>query len=123
MFAHDYIKKSIDYIKANISNSDLTINKLSSDVIYLRADYLGKIFKQNTGYSIPTFIRNLRIDMAKNLLRQDEFKIYEISKMVGFEGDSHYFSTVFKKTTGYSPSDYRKAHGMGNSNMPNEEFI
>jgi two-component system response regulator YesN len=51
------------------------------------------------------------MEMAKELIRRaNELKVYEISKIVGFE-DSQYFSKLFKKYTGFKPSEYKQSLG------------
>lgn len=64
-------------------------------------------FRKATGTSPQNYILNLRITNAQNLLSTTDYKIIEISKLVGF-ADSMYFCKRFKKKTGLSPSDYRQ---------------
>ena len=49
----------------------------------------------------------MRIERAKELLRNPRFKLYHISKQVGYE-DANYFAKIFKKQTGVTPSEYRE---------------
>ena len=64
-------------------------------------------FRKATGTSPQNYILNLRITNAQNLLSTTDYKIIEISKLVGF-ADSMYFCKRFKKKTGLSPSEYRQ---------------
>lgn len=69
--------------------------------------YFAVIFKQETGRTFNRFLTDLRINKAKDLILYTDMKSYEIGPKVGYDNAS-YFSTVFKKVTGFSPSEYRK---------------
>jgi len=70
--------------------------------------HLVRIFKEKYGYPPIRFMQKLRIEKAKELLRQepDSRKIYEIAELSGFK-DPLYFSKVFSKWTGMSPEKFR----------------
>ena len=70
-------------------------------------NYFIKLFKEYTNYSPHNYITELRIRNAENLLLETEMNIIDIAKSVGYE-DPLYFSRVFKKYRGYSPSSLRK---------------
>ena len=73
-------------------------------------DYLRRCFEGATGKTPLHYLTELRINRAKMLLLQNEHKrISSISELCGFR-DSYYFSTVFKKYTGISPEEYRRAN-------------
>lgn len=74
---------------------------------YLTPDYLARMYKKKTGITLKDYINNYRIERAKQLLSSEERAISDIAEQVGFDNYS-YFSTLFKKTTGYSPKDYQK---------------
>ncbi len=113
----DYIqtKKSgkfdavIDRAKECIARS-FTDNSFSlEDVarhVNVSSCYFSVIFKQTMGETFIDYITRLRIEKAKELLRLSRYKTYEISFMVGYN-NSTYFSTTFKKLTGFSPTEYR----------------
>ena len=69
--------------------------------------YLVRSFKEVYGYTISQYITNLRITVAKELLRFKDYNMTEISDMVGYN-DSAYFSRVFTKEVGIPPLKYRK---------------
>ena len=85
--------------------SELSISKISEEV-FLTPNYISLIFKKETGETITDYITGIRIARAKELLRTTDLKVMEISELVGYE-NPHYFSTVFKKTTGLHPLKYR----------------
>ncbi len=107
---HQSIQKAVAYIDAHISEQDLSIRKLATEVLFIRADYLGKLFRQYTGYKVSTYVHNKRMHLAKKLLCEKNYKIYEISSMTGFGDNPEYFCHVFKKYTGYSPTQFREIH-------------
>ena len=69
--------------------------------------HLAYIFKRYTGMSPLNYLTEYRIRRSKDLLRQEEYSITKVAELVGFE-DNLYFSRIFKKRTGYSPSSYRQ---------------
>ena len=70
--------------------------------------HLAYIFKRYTGMSPLNYLTEYRIRRSKELLRQEDYSITKVAELVGFE-DNLYFSRIFKKRTGYSPSAYREA--------------
>ena len=64
-------------------------------------------FKKYTGMTPMQFIVSLRVNNAQILLEQTNYSIYEIAKIVGYD-DQLYFSRLFRKQKGVSPSQYRK---------------
>ncbi len=98
------IRKAIDYIRKNI-DSDLSLNIISS-AIGVSPSELSRKFKKETQESIVSYINILRINEAIHLMGRGEYSITEIAFMVGFN-DANYFTKVFKKNMGVSPSEYR----------------
>lgn len=77
-----------------------------SDVLSIHRVYLCRIFKQETRENIGPYILKLRIEEAKRLLSTTNFKLYDISEMVGFTNQQQ-FSLAFKKCAGESPNKFR----------------
>lgn len=100
------IESVIRYIKDNI-DEDLSIDALSAR-FYLSRYYLMHKFKQQTGYTIHSYIMNKRIIKAASLLRNG-MQAYEICFQTGF-GDYSSFVRAFKKNTGMSPKQYQKSY-------------
>lgn len=71
----------------------------------MNAVYLGQLFKKEMLIPFKQYLTEIRIEKAKELLRSGEYKVYQVSGMVGYQ-TTQYFSTVFKKVTGVSPAEY-----------------
>lgn len=71
------------------------------------SSYLGKIFSKKLGVNFNAYIDQVRVNEAKKLLEQDQMKVYEIAKQVGYS-NVDYFHKKFKKYVGTSPAEYRK---------------
>lgn len=102
------VEMLVDYIRQHYEEN-ITRNTLA-EMVHFSPEYVGKIFKKQTGNSINDYVNQLRIEEAKRLLKSTDNKVIDIALMVGFE-NMPYFSSVFKRYTGYSPAEYKKTHG------------
>lgn len=103
------VKKMMDFVHANIHNPDLSLTYMAKEVLFMNENYLGRLFSKETNEKFSQFVMRKRIEKAIELLdSQTEYKIYEICNQIGFS-DPQYFSQVFKKFTGLTPSEYKKA--------------
>ena len=93
-----------NYIDKNISRN-ITVEELAG-LVHMHPNYFIRYFRSHFGYSPMKFINKLRIDMAKQLLSSTQKSIGKIASEVGVK-DIFYFSNLFKKFTGYSPSEFR----------------
>ncbi len=101
---HDLVDQISRYINANYQ-SNITLQDIA-DQIHISSAYVSRLFRNKTGTTITEAINRARIDQAKLLLGNPGYKVYEIAQMVGFE-DAAYFTSVFTKYVGCSPSEYR----------------
>jgi len=85
---------------------DIGRNEIGAQ-FYLVPEYLAKLYKKKTGVSLKDYINEYRLEQARRLLRTGEDRVGEIAIEVGFENLS-YFSTLFKKSTGMTPLEYRR---------------
>ena len=99
----EFLKKSALYIKEHMSNAEFNVAELCREFAMSRTLYYGKL-KSLTGQSPIEFIRTIRLAEAAKLLHQ-QIPVQEVAERVGFM-DAKYFSTVFKKHYGVSPSKY-----------------
>ncbi|MBB3125472.1 two-component system response regulator YesN [Paenibacillus rhizosphaerae] len=84
---------------------NLSLAEISASV-YLSQTYASLLFKQETDETIYEYLMRVRIEKAKELLRDPRVKFYEVCELVGYT-DPSYFSKLFKKITGLTPSAYR----------------
>jgi two-component system, response regulator YesN len=101
------IKKTIQYMEQECQNA--TLNSVAQKV-YMTPTYLSLLFKTNTGKTFIEQLTEIRMDKAKDMLKSTHLKNYEVAERVGYQ-DSRYFSQIFKKKVGLSPSEYRESVG------------
>ncbi len=103
------IKNTIRVIDENIENENLSLRWIAGTVLYTNVDYLGKLFKKETGKNFSHYVMEKRMEMAKSLILDGKKdRIYEVAEKVGYGSNSQYFSQVFKKYTGVSPLEYKE---------------
>lgn len=95
----------IKYIQSNYQN-DITLESVSKEV-FITPSFLSILFKKLIGENFTVYLNNIRITKACELLKNPYTKIYTIALSVGFKNEK-YFSYVFKKVKGVTPSQYRK---------------
>lgn len=101
----DIVEEVMRYIENNYSDDELSLNTLASQVNF-SPNHLSMIFAQQTGHTLIKYLTEYRMNKAKELLRCSGKRSSEISAEVGYK-DSHYFSYLFKKTQGMTPTQYR----------------
>ena len=97
------VEAAKEYVRENYGEK-LTLAAIASK-IGISQGYLSSVFKKQTGGNLNDYINQMKIEKAKELLEKLEYMMYEISDMLGFE-NPYYFSKVFKKLTGITPSEY-----------------
>lgn len=103
------VRDTINSINDNIENENLSLRWLAGTILFTNVDYLGKLFKKETGKNFSHYVMEKRMEMAKALLKEGgKDRIYEIAETVGYGSNSQYFSQVFKKYTGVSPLEYKE---------------
>lgn len=80
-----------------------------ADHFQLNKNYLSQLFKQKTGENFLDFLTRAKMERAKVLIREGNYKNYEISALLGYS-EVDYFTRLFKNHTGYTPSEYRNLH-------------
>ena len=86
---------------------NITVEEFCAEMQYSKV-YLSKVFMQNFGCTINEYINNVKISEAKRLIREREYNFTQISDMLCYS-DPLYFSKVFRRVTGMSPSEYKKS--------------
>lgn len=91
------------YFLENHYEEEITLEKLAQDQ-YISTAYLSKIFKEATGMSPINYLIAIRLNRAKELLKNEKFSIKEVATSVGYQ-DAYHFSKSFKKQFGTAPSN------------------
>ena len=103
------IVQMIDVIEEQLGNPLLTLQFVANDALFMNADYLGKQFKKEVGQGFSTFVRNKRIEKALQIIElEGDVRVYELAERLGFGDNPQYFSQIFKKITGFTPTDIIK---------------
>ncbi len=107
--SRDNVQAVIGKAKAYIAEhyqKDLSIEEVS-ELSDLSIGHFCTLFKQTTGYTFLEYLTECRIEKAKSILRNTNVKVYQVAPLVGYQ-DPRYFTQVFKKITGKTPSEYRE---------------
>lgn len=105
----DVVNEVIRYIEENYSDEELSLNVLASHVNF-SPNHLSMVFSQQMGQTFIRYLTTYRMNKAKELLRCTGKRSSIISMEVGYK-DPHYFSYLFKKTQGMTPTQYRGGKG------------
>lgn len=101
--ANESVCKIKDYLENNFSDR-ITLDTLAS-LVNLERSYLSRLFKKETGVNIFQYLAGIRLKEAQKLLTQGDMSVREVAFKVGIE-DPFYFTRMFKKQYGVSPTDY-----------------
>jgi AraC-like DNA-binding protein len=100
-----YVKQYVDeHVYDRVSLSDIAVYTKYNPA------YISRIFKKQNGVTLSVYINQVRMNKAKEMLAKSSLSVYEIAGRTGFESPQ-YFATVFKKSTGFSPKQYRLVNG------------
>lgn len=101
------LKSAVDFIDSHYMDEEISLNTVAN-VANVSSNHFSALFSQNMGQTFIEYLTTLRMNKAKELLRCTGMRSSEIAGEIGYK-DAHYFSYLFKKTQGMTPSDYRKA--------------
>lgn len=113
----DLLRQMEQYLEEHFCE-DITLDELAEHFGFA-ASYCSKLIKNATDDNFSRLIVEKRMKKAKELLGETELKIYEIAEQTGY-GDVKYFNRVFKKETGVTPIQYRRAFGKAGGENRNE---
>jgi two-component system response regulator YesN len=105
--AHPMVDRLKAAIVENLPNSDFDLGAATSR-LPISSDHLRKLFCKATGKTPLDYMTQLRLDEARHLLRIGGFSVKEVAVRVGFR-DQYYFSRLFRKLSGMSPTEYAQA--------------
>jgi two-component system response regulator YesN len=102
------IEKVSSYVLENVDN-EISLTT-AAETLFINKTYISGNFKQKTGVSFVEYLTIIKMERAKKLIRDGDIRIYEISELLGYK-DIEYFSRLFKKYIGLSPTEYRHDAG------------
>ncbi|MGI8385345.1 response regulator transcription factor [Robertmurraya sp. P23] len=100
-----YMDRALEYIGENY-HKDLNL-AVVSNYISLNYSYFSHMFKEFTGKNFVDYLKMVRIEEASRLLKESDFKVFEVSEMVGYKNPKQ-FARVFRELVGISPKEYRE---------------
>lgn len=103
-----YMDRAIAYIRENY-HKDLNL-AVVSNYISLNYSYFSHMFKEYTGQNFVDYLKMVRVESSKHLLKDTDYRILEISEMVGYKNPKQ-FARVFREVEGISPKEYRELNG------------
>ncbi|MFD0671511.1 helix-turn-helix domain-containing protein [Cohnella sp. GCM10027633] len=103
---HRTVQATLELIKAKYG-TNLTLEYAAKET-FVSNTYLSSLFKQEMGVGFLDYLHQYRVERAKELLREN-YKVYAVAKLVGYQEERH-FSSTFKKWTGLTPSQYQKGY-------------
>ncbi len=102
------VRRIIKVVEEELGYEELSLKWISSQKLFLNENYLSKVFQKEVGQKFSSFLLERRMLKAMKLLAGSEKTVAEVAEAAGFGMNSQYFSSTFKKYTGYTPTEYRK---------------
>ena len=99
------LKTAVDFIDSHYMDEEISLNTVAN-VANVSSNHFSALFSQNMGQTFIEYLTTLRMNKAKELLRCTGMRSSEIAGEIGYK-DAHYFSYLFKKTQGMTPTQYR----------------
>lgn len=104
------VENTVKYIHSNLSSA-LSLETIA-DYLHISPSHLSRTFKKACDETLIEFINKARIEKAKEYLLNSDILSYEIAELVGYN-DPTYFSSIFKKYTSLSPTDFKQQFNRG----------
>ncbi len=100
------VKQAKDYARAHYASVEFSLQDVA-DCVGLSKNHFSRVFHQTTGVKFWDYVTQLRIDRAKELLKQSNRSNYEICSAIGYESE-FYFSKIFKRVVGVTAQEFRR---------------
>ncbi len=102
------VEKARQYINTHFMEYDISLQRVA-EAVHISPCYFSILFKQESGQSFVSYLTELRMEKAKQMLQYTDQKAYEIAMAIGYDNPT-YFSTLFKKHTKLSPKEFRQQY-------------
>lgn len=103
---YDPVEKVREYVRAHLADEDLSLKKICETTLYMNVDYVSRRFREKTGVRFSAFLAEERIRRAREMFDAGQRSIGIVAAEVGCRNNPQYFSQLFKKVAGLTPSDY-----------------
>ncbi|MEH7304618.1 response regulator transcription factor [Neobacillus drentensis] len=103
---HTLVDKAINFIRENYHVANVSLQTVAEEV-HVSSAYLSNLFKVEKGFNFGDFLIETRMKKAMELFQTTDMKTYEVAEKIGYS-NPQYFSSCFKKFTGYSPIEFKK---------------
>ena len=111
------ILRAKEYIDLNYRRK-FTLKDVANE-LYLSPNYLSDLFKKHTGMKFSDYLLEVRMEKSKEYLLDIQYRVGDISALVGFS-DARYFSSTFRKRYGMSPLEFRNRYAAGLESPPTD---
>lgn len=96
-------------IYTDLDNTELNIRYVAKNKLFMNEDYFGRVFVKTMNVKFSAYLEECRIEMAKRLMEfSPEMKIAVLTELIGYPADGQYFSKIFRKICGKTPTEYRE---------------
>ena len=102
---HKTASRLLSYIEDNFCDNRLSLKQIS-ETFGMHESYISNVFKNAVGENLSVYIERLRIEKAREMVKNTDMKVQQIAEAVGYTSDAS-FRRAFKKITGVSPLEYR----------------
>lgn len=103
------MEKILDVIYSNFDNTELNIQYIAKNILFMNEDYFGRVFIRNMHLKFSAYLEQSRIEMAKRLLEYNpDMRIAMLTELIGYPADGQYFSKTFRKVCGMTPTECRE---------------
>ena len=111
-YSNHIVKATKEYLENHYAD-DISLENMA-DHVNISPQYFSKLIKKTTGFNFIDWLSMLRVKKAKELLTNSNLTVKEVCYLVGYK-DPNYFSRIFKKRIGITPSEYVKANSFLNN--------
>ncbi|WP_320918893.1 response regulator transcription factor [Eisenbergiella porci] len=107
----DFTDIIIEYVRTHYAEEGLNLKWIAGQLVFLNEDYVSKRFAQRAGCKFTAYLNRTRVEAAKQLLESTAAGSESAAAAVGYGNNPKYFTKVFKKYTGYTPTEYKQLYG------------
>lgn len=108
----EFVDKIVVFVREHIADPELSLKNIAEQHLYMNVDYVSKKFLRSVGCKFSAFLARTRIETAMQLFaNQPGISIFTVADAVGCGNNPQYFSQLFKKTAGMTPTEYVKSIG------------